>query len=367
MEQIRGTTVSLVTVLIVCFYELVCATYNLQAQNCNEVFNSLEQEDGTLASLVNGLTYKHPERYKQVDKKIEISLFEERIKDVKLLWEGIDLNHKNSTNPLRKLFFQSEAKDLSSSSKSISKQEINHRGLFSLENEYLFFVYLKQFYRHLILGTVYMQPDPESNNMEFIRRELNSEEFNYIYDSGTVRESTRSMIFNDNYTVEQYAQDTWNWVMSNSIYRDRLEDNRTYLSCLSNQTLSFIAWYTLMEYFKIVNFSDTKMSEFKSNFVEKLNSYYNDLEYLNRLYIIFFVGVETTLVRFFPQEVQKIRDNISMYYQTKPSKNSNVWEMKKNLFEEALYIFNIDTYSKSKNYSTPHIFRISRSNMDKME
>ena len=53
-----------------------------------------------------------------------------------------------------------------------------------------------------------------------------------------------------------------------------------------------------------------------------------------------------------------------MYYQTKPSKNPNVWEMKKNLFEEALDIFNIDSYSKSKDYKSPHIFRISRSDID---
>ncbi len=214
-------------------------------------------------------------------------------------------------NPILRLAIQGGAEDLEAVTKMMPKETWEQYGVNSIAPEYLFIVYAKQFYNHLLDGTAYQQPNQDTEKDSTIEFIDSSYEDKKKYDVNISKKKER-LWFNKNYTISQYAQDTWKWIISKSIFSDRFPSYQ--IPCIDPNFLNFIATFTLMSK-RVINtqgVSEKDVAKFKEELGNSLISLYKHLDYLNQYYAIFFLGSHYDVRddRYFDVG-QKVRDYMS--------------------------------------------------------
>ena len=214
-------------------------------------------------------------------------------------------------NPIIKLAIQGGAKDLETVTKMMSRETWEQFGVNSIEPEYLFIVYAKQFYKHLLAGTVYQQAALDTDGTSLVEFIDSSYQRDIEYGVDVSKEKER-LLFNKNYTISQYAQDTWKWIISKSVFSERFPSYQ--IPCIDPNVLNFIATFTLMSKREIntQEVSEEEIARFKEELGNSLISMYKKLDYLNKYYAIFFLGSHYDVRddKFF-DVAQRVRDYMS--------------------------------------------------------
>ncbi len=162
----------------------------------------------------------------------------------------------------------------------------------NIPEEYLFIIYFKTFYTKILQGDMYKEQHEGYFPVRF-------------FDSGR----NKKFKFNDNYSIKTYAQDSWNLVKQKSIYEKRD------INCIDPSTLTFIATYMLMSEYG-VDSVDRGV-----NLEQELIELYQNLDYLNKIYVIIFLSRHP---RSSIDRVQSILDNIEAHIALNTYKNTGV-------------------------------------------
>lgn len=161
-----------------------------------------------------------------------------------------------------------------------------------IPQEYLFIIFFKTFYTKILQGDMYKEQYEGYFPVRFFDSERN-----------------KKFKFNDNYSIETYAQDSWNIVKQKSIYEKKT------INCIDPSTLTFIATYMLISEYGLESVDQG------INLEQELIKLYQNLDYLNKIYIIIFLYKHP---RSSIDGVQSILDNIEAHIALNTYKNTGV-------------------------------------------
>ncbi len=161
-----------------------------------------------------------------------------------------------------------------------------------IPQEYLFIIFFKTFYTKILQGDMYKEQYEGYFTVRF-----NALEYN------------KRLKFNDSYSIRTYAIDTWNYVKQKSIYEKKT------INCIDPSTLTFIATYMLISEYGLESVDQG------INLEQELIKLYQNLDYLNKIYIIIFLYKHP---RSSIDGVQTILDNIEAQIVLNTFKNTGV-------------------------------------------